>query len=70
MKAVYVQSTNTIGAIIDKGHDNSGEWFRTDSDGIRDASELLFLKTKKDIKECVRQLNAHISPSTKKLIGI
>lgn len=69
-KYVYVQETNSIGVVIDSGKDNAGEWYRTDSDGVREASELLFLKTKKDVKDCINQLGANIAPSTKNLIGI
>ena len=60
----------SIGAIIDSGIDNFGKWFRLDSDGMSDSFELIFLHTKKDIKDCKKQLNAKISPSTKKLLKI
>ncbi len=69
-KYVYVQTTNNIGIILDKGHDNMGDWYRTDCDGVRDSWELLFLHTKAEVKRCAKQLNANIAPSTKKLIGI
>lgn len=69
-KYVYVQTTNSIGVVLDKGSDNMGDWYRTDCDGVRDPMELLFLHTKTDVKKCAKQLNANISPSTRKLIGI
>lgn len=68
--AVFVSSTNTIGIILDEGQDNFGKWYRTDCDGVRDISELLFLYSKKDIRQCKKQLNAHIAPTTKKLLGL
>lgn len=63
--AVYVMSLNTIGVIIDKGKDEFGTWYRTDSDGIREVDDLLFLYTKTDVKKCIKQLKAIIAPSTK-----
>ena len=69
-KYVYVQATNSIGVILDKGTDNFGDWYRTDCDGVREPMELLFLHTKDDVKRCKKQLNAHIAPSTRKMIGI
>lgn len=70
-KYAYVSKFNSIGVIIDRGTDSNGEeWFRTDSDGVRYSSELLFLYTKRDVIRCAKQLNARIAPSTKKLIGI
>ena len=68
--AVYVMETNSIGVIIDQGEDNQGKYYRTDCDGIRDPNDLLFLHTKNDVKECLRQLKANIAPSTKTSIGI
>ena len=69
-KYVYVMTTQSIGVILDKGVDSTGHWYRTDCDGVRDSSDLLFLHTKEDVRRCKRQLKAHISPSTKALIGI
>ena len=68
--AAYVSALNTIGAIIECGEDNNGKWYRTDSDGIRESSELIMLFTKKDIKDCKKQLNVKIAPSTKKLLNL
>jgi len=69
-KYVYVQTTNSIGVILDEGRDYAGDWYRTDCDGVREAGELLFLYTKEDVRRCAKQLNAHVAPSTRKLIGI
>lgn len=70
-KYVYVKPTNTIGIIIDSGSDKKwGDWFRTDCDGTRDSSELIFLHTKKHIKEFIKKYDAFIHPSTAKEIGI
>lgn len=68
--AVYVRPTNSIGVIIDRGEDSQGKWYRTDSCGVRDNEELLFLHTKKDVRDCKKQLKANLAPSTKKLIGL
>lgn len=68
--AVYVGTTNNIGVILEEGLDNQGKWYRTDCDGVRDTSELLFLFSKTDIRKCKKQLNANIAPSTKKLLGL
>ena len=67
---VYVLTTNNIGIILDKGTDNAGDWYRTDCDGVREPTELIFLNSKSEVKKCAKQLNAHIAPSTSKLIGI
>jgi len=69
-KYAYVQATNSIGVILDKGTDNMGGWYRTDCDGVRDPMELLFLHTKAEVKRCAKQFNANISPSTKELIEL
>ena len=70
MKAVYVMSSGNIGVILDSGKDQFGAWYRTDSDGVRDSDELLFLDNKKEVKRCQKQLNANIAPSTRKLLGL
>ena len=69
-KYVYVQTTNSIGVVLDKGTDSMGNWYRTDCDGIRDPMELLFLHSKRDVRRCAKQLNANMAPSTRKLIGL
>lgn len=69
-KYAYVMCSNSIGVIIDMGVDEFGQWFRTDSDGVRSSEELLFLYSKRDVVRCAMQLKANISPSTKKIIGI
>ena len=69
-KPIAAYYDNYIGAIIDSGKDEFGQWFRLDSDGIRESHELIFLFTKTDIKNCQKQLNANISPSTKILLNI
>lgn len=69
-KVVYVQTTKSIGVVIDEGQDAQGKWYRTDCDGVRDEGELLFLKGKEAVRECIDQLKATIAPSTKQLIGI
>lgn len=69
-KYAYIRKSNSIGVILDKGEDESGYWYRTDSDGICELSEMLFLFTKEEVRNCRKQMKAHIAPSTKQLIGL
>jgi len=61
---VLINSTLSIGIIIDKGQDPNGQkWFRTDAEGVREAHEL----SKVDSVECLRdaQYNGYlVAPST------
>lgn len=68
--AVYVSTTNTIGVVIDEGGESWDKWYRTDSCGVRDGLELIPLYTKKEVRDCKKQLNASIAPSTSKIIGL
>ena len=69
-KYAYVKEFNNIAIITDSGKEGCWQWYRTDSDGVREAQELVFLRTKRDVKRCLKQMNANIYPSTKQLIGL
>ena len=67
--AVYNAEFNTVGVIIDRGHDGVEMWFRTDADGVRIAKELELLPTKADILAKI-EAGAIIAPSTRKLLNL
>lgn len=64
---VHVTSLNEIGVIIDSGTDGWGTWYRTDSSGVREVSELTTVKSKEEVTELVNK-GAKLAPSTNKMI--
>lgn len=62
-RVAYIKENKSIGVIIDEGCDVS-KWYRTDSDGVRESHELIFLRDKPTIDYFIKD-GANIAPSTK-----
>lgn len=64
IEVVYVPKFQTIGMVIDKGTDpNGSKWYRTDSDGIRESQELIWLRDRNTLDFFINK-GAVIAPST------
>jgi len=66
---VLVIPFNTIGVVIEEGtNPNGSNWYKTESDGIREEWELAFFKDVEAANQCILLLKSRVAPSTKELI--